>query len=50
MTEGTRYAFVLSEFTHNKMPTQALTVPAKKKIDKIDMYYATAQAGVNIKK
>ena len=33
----------------NKTPTQALTPPADKKIDKIDTYYATAQAGVNIK-
>ena len=33
----------------NKTPTQVLTLPAEKKIDKIDTYYATAQAGVNIK-
>ena len=33
----------------NKTPTEALTPPAEKKIGKIDTYYATAQAVVNIK-
>ena len=37
------------KFHLNKTPTQALTPPAEKKIDKIDTYYATAQAVVNIK-
>ena len=38
-----------NETIFNKTPTQALTPPAEEKIDKIDSYYATAQAVVNIK-